>query len=282
MNTAVPKSLSRTRSNEVLGTFAERFPVLFEPTGRQRKAAKILAVLRQHLGRAIEDATLLEVGSSTGIMTAAFARICRRVVAFDTDHVALRAGADFVARDDDSARKVEFLAGDGTRMPVADCSVDIVVCNQVYEHVDDQPGLMNEIYRVLRPGGVCYFGAGTRHVLVEGHYRLPLLSWVPPCVADVYIKMRGRNLRYDVSLLSYRNLKKLVRRFTIYDYTVDIIRRPSAYAAEEVMNGFSWLSRMGFHLVKWLRPVIPVHVWLLQKPHGPAPEKMKVIRFAVD
>jgi SAM-dependent methyltransferase len=268
----------RTRCNDSLGTFAERFPVLFEPAGRLQKAAKIIAVLRRHPGVAVEEATLLEVGSSTCIMAAALARVCRRVVAFDTDQVALRAGVEYVASDHDLAQKMEFLVGDGTRMPVADSAVDIVICNQVYEHVDDQPGLLAEIHRVLKPGGICYFGIGTRHVVIEGHYKLPFLSWLPPRAADVYVKLRGRDLRYDVALLSYRRLKKLVREFTIFDYTVDIIRRPADYAAVDVLRGFGWLSHLSCTLLRWLRPIIPVHVWVLHKPSAGRPGPTVVVQ----
>ncbi len=268
----------RTRCNESLGTFSERFPILFEPAGRRRKAAKVLAVLRHRSGTALNDATLLEVGSSTCIMAAEFARECRRVIAFDTDHVALQAGVEFVSDDQDTIKKMEFLVGDGTNMPMADNSVDIVVCNQVYEHVDDQPGLMAEIYRTLKPGGICYFGIGTRHVVIEGHYKLPFLSWIPPRLADLYIKIRDRELRYDVKLLSYRNLRKLVRKFTIYDYTVDIIQRPKDYAADDVLRGFGWLSWLGVGLLKKLRPVFPVHVWILQKPADGKPKATTAIR----
>ncbi len=278
MTTSTSRQVGRTRCNEELGAFSERFPVLFEPAGRRHKAAKILAVLRRQLGAALDDATMLEVGSSTCIMAAEFARVCRRVVAFDTDPVALRAGVELAQNDGDVAEKMGFLVGDGTRMPIADSTVDIVICNQVYEHVDDQPGLMNEIYRVLRPSGVCYFGIGTRHVVIEGHYKLPFLSWIPPRLADIYVKLRGRDLRYDVALLSYRNLKKLVRGFTVFDYTIDIIRRPAAYAAGDVMRGFTWLSRMGFTVLKRLRSVLPVHVWVLQKPPAEEPGKTVIVQ----
>lgn len=278
MNPVSTPRLGRTRRNERFGTFAERFPVLFESRGRIQKAAKILAVLDRFPGVDAAQSTLLEVGASTGIMAGEFARACHRVVAFDMDHVALRAGAERAQQDIHLADRMSFLVGDGCRMPVGDEAVDIVVCNQVYEHVDDQQGLLNEIYRVLRPGGICYFGIGTRHVFIEGHYRLPFLSWLPPRLADIYIKLRGANLVYDVKLLSYRRLKKLVRRFSVFDYTVDIINRPDAYAAGDVMERLRWLSRVPFGVLKLGRPLLPVHVWVLQKPSPSDPRKTMLIR----
>jgi SAM-dependent methyltransferase len=260
------QTVGRTRRNEGLGTFAERFPILFESAGRLHKAAKITAVLRHFLGGALDESSILEVGASTGIMAAEFARVCRRVVAFDVDAVALRAGAHRAGDDPEIADKMTFLVGDGCNMPVADDSIDIVICNQVYEHVDDHEQLMNEIFRALRPGGVCYFGIGTRHVIIEGHYKLPFLSWLPPRLADLYVKLRGRELEYDVTLLSYRQLRKLVRRFSVFDYTVEIIKRPQAYAAGDVMRKLQLLSSLPFGFYRRLRWGLPVHVWVLQKP----------------
>ena len=67
-------------------------------------------------------------------------------------------------------------------------------------------------------------------MLVEGHYKLPFLSWLPHGLADVYMKLAGRKARYDVLLLSYRNLKKLVSSFQVVDYSIDIVKRPEHYA----------------------------------------------------
>lgn len=38
-------------------------------------------------------------------------------------------------------------------LPFADATFDVVVCVEVIEHVRNQPALMAEIYRVLKPGG---------------------------------------------------------------------------------------------------------------------------------
>ena len=42
---------------------------------------------------------------------------------------------------------------DGQRLPLADASVDNVLCNQVLEHVFEPVAFLSEVHRVLRPGG---------------------------------------------------------------------------------------------------------------------------------
>ena len=255
-----------TRVNDAAGTFSERFPVLFDPTGRIEKAEKVVAVLCDYLGPEAKRAIVVDVGCSTGIMTRHFAKHFGRVIGLDTDDVGVENGAKLALDAGIGPDRLQFCGGDGVRMPLRENSVDAVICNQVYEHVDDQTGLMDEILRVLRPGGVCYFGCGTRHVLIEGHYKLPFLSWVPHRVADVYMKLAGWDVRYDVLLLSYRNLRKLVHRYHVIDYTIDIIKRPNRYADGSRGRIRRIVARFPNWLLKLMLPGIPIHVWALIKP----------------
>lgn len=42
---------------------------------------------------------------------------------------------------------------DVQHIPLEDCSVDVVICNHLLEHVEDDRRAMHELYRILRPGG---------------------------------------------------------------------------------------------------------------------------------
>lgn len=255
-----------THLNDADGTFSERFPILYDPAGRLEKADKVVAVLSDYFGGRTSQVTVVDIGCSTGIMTRRFAEAFGRVIGLDNDHVGVTHGRQLAIQAGVPTDRLQFLASDGCRMPLATNSVDGVICNQVYEHVDDQPALMAEIHRVLKPGGACYFGIGTRHVLVEGHYKLPFLSWLPHALAHVYMKLAGKGAKYDVRLLSYRNLRKLAERFGVIDYTIDVIKNGDRYCdrSRGPLRGFvsGWPS--GF--LRATLPVIPVHVWVLVKP----------------
>jgi SAM-dependent methyltransferase len=48
----------------------------------------------------------------------------------------------------------EFRTFDGRTIPADDASLDLVYCKQVLEHVEERAGLIAEVGRVLRPGGL--------------------------------------------------------------------------------------------------------------------------------
>lgn len=64
-------------------------------------------------------------------------------------------------------------------IPFADASFDVVISNQVFEHVADIDRALSEIRRVLRPGGyfLCLFP--DRRVWREGHCGIAFLHWFP-------------------------------------------------------------------------------------------------------
>ena len=82
--------------------------------------------------------------------------------------------------------------------------------------------MMNEIHRVLKMGGVCYFAAGNRLMYNEPHHNLPLLSVLPRPLAHIYIRMAGKANFYYEKHLSYWGLKQLVQQFKRVDYTVAV------------------------------------------------------------
>jgi SAM-dependent methyltransferase len=59
-------------------------------------------------------------------------------------------------------------------------SFDLVVNNQVLEHVDDLGATLAEIHRVLRPGGSVLSVFPSRDVFREGHIGIPFSHWFSP------------------------------------------------------------------------------------------------------
>lgn len=59
------------------------------------------------------------------------------------------------------------------RLPIADDSLDLIVSEQVLEHVQDQVMWLREMHRVLRPGGIALHEFPARYRPVEVHIFVP-------------------------------------------------------------------------------------------------------------
>jgi SAM-dependent methyltransferase len=65
------------------------------------------------------------------------------------------------------------------RLPFPDGSFDLVVNNQVMEHVEDLEHELAEIHRALKPGGAALSVFPSRDVWREGHIGIPFAHWFP-------------------------------------------------------------------------------------------------------
>jgi len=64
--------------------------------------------------------------------------------------------------------------------------------------------------------------AGSRLALIEPHYRLPFLSWLPRPLATAYLRLSGRGSSYEgIRFLTYRPLTACMRAagFLVHDIT---------------------------------------------------------------
>lgn len=89
---------------------------------------------------------------------------------------------------------------DGTQLPFVDESFDLVITNHVIEHVgkdEAKHAHLREVRRVLKDSGQVYLAVPNRWQLVEPHYRLACLSWLPERWRSPYLRFRKRGTEYD-------------------------------------------------------------------------------------
>ena len=61
------------------------------------------------------------------------------------------------------------------RLQFSDKSFDLIICNQVFEHIRDFNKVLGEIQRVLKPGGTLYALFPSKEIYREGHTGIPFL-----------------------------------------------------------------------------------------------------------
>jgi 2-polyprenyl-6-hydroxyphenyl methylase/3-demethylubiquinone-9 3-methyltransferase len=127
--------------------FYERFADEFDDRMNRYEVGKRLRLVFDDAlgGVSLEGRTLLDAGCGTGLFSAAAAARGARVTSLDVGERLL----EQVARKTDSERVV----GDVASLPFADDRFDFVVCTEVIEHTMDPHRAVNEVARVLAPGG---------------------------------------------------------------------------------------------------------------------------------
>ena len=126
------------------------------------------AIFRRHLPA---GATIVDVGSGTGIYTALLAdSLGAEVVGVEPS-----AGMRSVAEAEQPRPTVRYIAGRAEALPLADASCDGALLSNVIHHIADIPAAAAELARVLRPGGALLVRGALRDTLE----RMPHFEYFP-------------------------------------------------------------------------------------------------------
>lgn len=97
--------------------------------------------------------TVLDIGSGAGGKTLYYATLgVKKIYGVDVvPHYEEEARA--MATEKNLADRAEFLTADATHLPFADDFFDVIIANDVMEHVAEPEAVLREAFRVLKPGG---------------------------------------------------------------------------------------------------------------------------------
>lgn len=162
----------------------------------------------------LRSAKVLEIGCGTGDFSLELSKAGASVVALDLSHERIAA---IKKRADAQGLEMDVLVGDAQRTSFDDETFDLILCRNVIEHVSDPRKLVEEMARILKPGGAIQLTAPNRlsfmQIFRDEHYRLPLVVILPRKVA-AFIVCRIFDLEdeYSVSIIpSYALLKGSIK-----------------------------------------------------------------------
>jgi ubiquinone/menaquinone biosynthesis C-methylase UbiE len=148
-----------------------------------------LADIRQYGGDSNAHARVLDLGAGMGGFAVALAREARGVVAADYNlaycEIARTRGRRY-------GLSLQALVSAGEALPFAGESFGLLTCWDVIEHVEDPARLLSEIARVLKPDGRAFVTFINRFGLVDPHYQLRFVNWVPRRIGEKYVELRRR------------------------------------------------------------------------------------------
>jgi ubiquinone/menaquinone biosynthesis C-methylase UbiE len=118
-------------------------------TGKDRGAFRKLA--EAVAGQLAGGGSVLEVAPGPGYLAIELAKLGPyRIVGLDISHTFVRMAA---ANAKNAGVEVTFRQGDAAAMPFAPDSFDFIVCRAAFKNFTQPVAALNEMYRVLRPGG---------------------------------------------------------------------------------------------------------------------------------
>ena len=224
---------------------------------RLAKATKIEEILNNQCQ--LRGARALEIGTGSGVIAAHMASAIGEqgeMIAVDVvDQRQIREGFQFFKVADSS-------------LPFEQESFDIVISNHVLEHVgsrEDQLHHLSEIRRVLKKDGWGYLAVPNRWTLIEPHFKLTMLSWLPRPWRSTYIRWARRGGSYDCEPPTYAGLTGLLDAAGLgyVDRTVEAMRVMKRVESHGMLR--SMLLGTPEPILRMLRPIIPTIIFLVRR-----------------
>lgn len=168
----------------------------------------IMQTLRKYVPEfMVRGSSVLDVGCGDAGALIAFAENGARCAGIETFETSLERGR---LRAADHGVAVDLKKGAGEAIPFPDASFDLVMLDNVLEHVNDRPLTLREVRRVLKPGGILYMVTPKPFSLYslwnDPHYDLAGLVLMPRRMQIWYFeKIRGGGKgTYDVGVIPTR------------------------------------------------------------------------------
>ncbi|RLA42803.1 MAG: hypothetical protein DRR06_13625 [Gammaproteobacteria bacterium] len=183
--------------------------------GRVSKALKIKRVLEEELGQPLDGLRVLDVGTGTGEIASELGRQCEVVSVDPIDNRGVKKGYQYVCA--------------ATHLPFVEGSFDIAISNHVIEHLHDAENHLEELARVVRPGGLVYLATPNRQWPLEVHYKVWLLHWLPAVAFNTILRWANR-YQEPLWLLSWGGLKRIAKKqFQLRLWSDRVARNPINY-----------------------------------------------------
>jgi len=106
-----------------------------------------------------KESVVLEIGASIIPRTRELAKYCRKLIGVEL----------FLERMPSNFKNISYLNGDWQKLSgyIEPESINVAICSHVIEHVPDDLLALNELYRVLKPGGVAVLNTPNRKRLIR-------------------------------------------------------------------------------------------------------------------
>ena len=197
-----------------------------------------------------ENLTILDLGSGEGGTSVVFAEQ-NRVFSYDLNLIRIERQKKYSAL-------YYKINGDALKLSLRDNSFDVIILQDVIEHLYDPKSLINEVIRILKPGGMVYMSTPNKYsifnFLADPHWGLPVVSILKR------EKIRNYFLKYfRKSEFNRKDIPELLSLNDTYKYLGKNfeINLETRHSIERLLNGDKGLVWSNFHLtiIKLIRKI---------------------------
>lgn len=132
----------------------------------------------------------------------------------------------------------------GEHLPFAAASFDLVLAQDILEHVQNPDDVLREIARVLRPNGIALVTAINRRAWRDPHYHLAGINYLPRRIGERLVAALGRTKRgaaftdaQRLSAMYYDSFAGFTRRADAAGLTVADVREASVRDVSRAPSG---------------------------------------------
>jgi 2-polyprenyl-3-methyl-5-hydroxy-6-metoxy-1,4-benzoquinol methylase len=207
---------------------------------QEETQAKRLRAITREIGE-LRGKKILDIGSGMGGFLVAAARNGAKVAGLEPNGDYCTITRLRASRYDLPAAVVQ---GYGEQLPYASGIFDVVVAQDILEHVQDPMSVLAEIHRVLTRDGVALVTVINRYAWRDPHYHLSGLNWLPRQLAERVVAIAGRSKtgsrftdNQRLSDMYYDTYQGFVRRAAALGFAVTDVRERTLHERNRLPTG---------------------------------------------
>jgi ubiquinone/menaquinone biosynthesis C-methylase UbiE len=179
---------------EIPGTTVE------EMTSPQLRHTKSVEYFQSLVDRGIYPNNLLDIGCGNGTITTRLKKVLGLGIVEGVDLLAGKLDVPYWLR-------MQYADFDKDKLPYPDSVFKAIYCGEVIEHLYNPDNLLDEIHRVLKPGGICLI---TTPNLGSWYNRIVVLMGYQPC--SISASFYHENVGKIINIVGHRGH---IRGFTL-------------------------------------------------------------------
>jgi len=194
----------------------------------------------------IKNSIILDAGTSCGWTYIHWAENFNNIIGADCDFInALK----ITKKRLKNPRKL--IVCDFKYLPFKNEVFEIIISNTTVEHIDNPKMMIEEFHRIIKKNGFLYYFTANKLWIIEPHYNLFFLSYLPKKLANLYLKFFGLKVSYnDINLPTYSQFRNIIiEHFNFYDLTFDLLNKPNEYNLIEERGKLVIFVSFIFHLL---------------------------------